>query len=100
MLAGAHITLRPTREADLKLLYDVHLDLSNRGDFFPLSVTSEPQFIKDFRETGFWTPERGTLLIIDKEDRILGRVQFYPTVSYLSEEVYALLREGLVGSTA
>jgi RimJ/RimL family protein N-acetyltransferase len=70
---------------DLKFLYDVHMDLSNRGDYYPLPVTSEPQFIKEFRETGFWTPERGTLLIVDPEDRILGRVQFYPTVSYLSE---------------
>lgn len=85
MLAGSHVTLRPTREADLKFLYDVHLDLSNRGDYFPLPIKSEPQFIKEFHETGFWTPERGALLIIEGEGRIVGRVQFYPTVSYLDE---------------
>jgi ribosomal-protein-alanine N-acetyltransferase len=85
MLTGTHVTLRPTRETDLKLLYDVHLDLSNRGDYFPLQLVSESQFIKDFRDTGFLTPERGTLLIIDRDDRIVGRVQYYPTVPYLSE---------------
>ena len=84
MLTGTNVTLRPIREADLTFLYDVHQDLSNRGDYFPLQLTSESQFIKDFRDTGFLTPERGTLLII-RDDAIVGRVQYYPTVSYLGE---------------
>jgi ribosomal-protein-alanine N-acetyltransferase len=85
MLAGNQIKLRLVREADLKLLYEVLQDLSNRGAYYPLSLTSEPQFIRDFRETGFWTPERGTLLIVDSKDIVVGRVLYYPTVPYLSE---------------
>lgn len=85
MLQGDQITLRPVRDEDLKHLYEMLQDISNRGEYYPLAVTAEPQFIKEFRETGFWTRDRGTLLIIDGKDRIVGRVLYYPTVPYLNE---------------
>lgn len=104
MLTGPHVTLRPTREADLKLLYDVHLDLSNRGDYFPLQLVSESQFIKDFRDTGFMTPERGTLLIIDRDDRIVGASSTTRpsriSVSWSSVTTSSTARSGARGSPA
>lgn len=35
MLKGTAITLRPVREADLDQLYAFHIDIDNRGAFFP-----------------------------------------------------------------
>lgn len=35
MLHGTTVTLRLVREADIDLLYERHLDIDNRGAFFP-----------------------------------------------------------------
>ena len=40
MLHGKHITLRPVREADLDAMYAAHVEIRNRGAFFPLGVAS------------------------------------------------------------
>ena len=36
MLAGKHVVLRPMRESDLDRAYAAHVDIANRGAFFPL----------------------------------------------------------------
>lgn len=41
MLKGKSIILRPVRETDIDPLYMYHLDIDNRGDYFP-PKTSEP----------------------------------------------------------
>ena len=53
MLHGDRITLRPIRETDLDDLYAAHVEIRNRGDFFPLGVMSEPAFRGQFAENGF-----------------------------------------------
>lgn len=85
MLRGSLITLRPAREADLAELYDHHLDIDNRGEYFPRGVASQPSFTKQFHETGLWGRDDGLLVIVDPDDRIIGHIEFYKTVSYLAE---------------
>ena len=85
MLKGKSITLRPVREADIDLLYTFHLDIDNRGDYFPRSVLSQPAFLKEFQETGFWSKEDGMLVIVSPKDDIIGHIEFFKTVNYLDE---------------
>ena len=85
MLKGRSITLRPVRDTDLDQLYRYHLDLDNRGDFYPRGVLSQPAFQKQFQETGFWGKDEGTLLIVSPSDEILGHIEFFKTVNYLDE---------------
>ncbi len=85
LLRGQRVALRLVREADLARLYETLQDLDSRGDHYPLFVPSEPAFKKEFQETGFWTPQKGTLLMIDSENQVAGRILYYPTVPYLSE---------------
>lgn len=82
MLTGKDVTLRPLREADLERAYAAHVDIANRGAFFPLGVTSEPTFRRHFAETGFWEREEGTLLLVDEADQLLGHIEFFKPVSY------------------
>lgn len=82
MLDGTSIRLRTIREADLDRLYDAHLDIRNRGRFFPLGVLSETAFRGQFAEHGFWQKTEGTLVIVDREDEIVGHVEFFRPVSY------------------
>jgi RimJ/RimL family protein N-acetyltransferase len=85
MLKGEIIHLRLVREGDLDRLYQFHLDISNRGDYFPIGVQPEPAFKGAFQETGFWGDKEGLLLIVNEQDEILGHIEFYQTVAYLDE---------------
>jgi RimJ/RimL family protein N-acetyltransferase len=85
LLKGERVTLRPVREADLEPFWLLHTDIANRGPYYPHNVLSEPTFRKQFAETGFWTREEGTLLITTADGRMVGSIEWFPTVRYLSE---------------
>lgn len=84
MLSGRKVTLRPVREADLDAAYAAHVDIANRGAYFPLGVMSEPQFRGEFAEHGFWQREEGMLLISGAAagDQIAGHIEFFKPVQY------------------
>ena len=82
MLHGERVHLRPIREADLDAFYEAHVDIRNRGAFFPLGVGSESKMRHEFAETGFWQREEGTLLIITAEDEMAGHIEFFKPVNY------------------
>jgi RimJ/RimL family protein N-acetyltransferase len=85
MLQSKSIQLRPVRQPDLQELYARHIDLANRGDFFPLSFVSEIEFRQHFEKNGFWGKEEGLLLIADRAGSLLGHIEFFKTVNYLDE---------------
>lgn len=85
MLKGTSITLRPVRESDLEQLYAFHVDIDNRGEFFPRNIVSWPAFRKQFDEDGYWSRDEGMLVIASPEGSILGHIEFFKTVNYLDE---------------
>lgn len=85
MLRDEGIVLRPMREDDLDTFYHYHQELQNRGDYFPTGVMAKPVLRSKFHETGFWQDEQGMLLITTEDDQIIGRIEYFPTVSYLDE---------------
>ena len=104
MLKGKSITLRPVRESDLDQLYRYHIDIDNRGDFFPRGILSQPAFQKQFQETGFWSKDDGMLVIVSSNDEILGHIEFFKTVNYLDEyelsyQIYASEQRGKGAAT-
>ena len=99
MLKGQSITLRPVLETEVDLLYTHHLDIDNRGEYFPRGVRGQPAFRKSFQENGSWSKEEGMLVMLSPQDELLGHIEFYKTVNYLDEfelsyQVYALDRRG------
>jgi RimJ/RimL family protein N-acetyltransferase len=82
MLRGNLITLRPVRESDLDAMYAAHIDIRNRGAFFPLGVQSESKFRHEYAETGFWQREEGWLLLITPDGEIAGHIEFFKPVVY------------------
>lgn len=82
MLKGRLVTLRPPRRQDLEAMYAAHVDIANRGAFFPLGVRSEPAFMKEFEEKGFWDRDEGVLLITDGDGELAGHIEFFVPVSY------------------
>jgi RimJ/RimL family protein N-acetyltransferase len=85
MLKGKSIILRPVRETDIDQLHAFHLDIDNRGNYFPRGVLSQSAFRKEFAETGFWSKEDGMLVMVSQQDEILGHIEFFKTVNYLDE---------------
>lgn len=82
MLRGQHVILRPVRESDLEHLWEAHVDIANRGAFFPLGVMSETRFRREFAEHGFWQKEEGMLLITVPDGSVAGHVEFFRPISY------------------
>ena len=71
MIKGQKINLRVVQEKDLSVLFDRWSDIENRGEYFPIFLSSEPKFYSEFKETGFWTDESGRLLIVNKKDNTI-----------------------------
>jgi RimJ/RimL family protein N-acetyltransferase len=99
MLQGQRIGLRTVRAADLDELYERHVDIANRGDFFPLGVQSETKFRRGFEENGFWERDEGMLVIVDGDGRIVGHIEFFLAVSYWDayELSYQLYEDSAAG---
>jgi RimJ/RimL family protein N-acetyltransferase len=85
MIRGKSILLRTVRQDDIEEIYTRHVDIANRGDYFPLGFVSESEFRRRFQENGFWSKDEGMLLILDGSDNILGHIEFFKTVNYLDE---------------
>ena len=85
MLKGETITLRPVRDADLNTLRELDLDLDSRGDYWPLSIMSEPAYRQEYEHTGFWGENFGRLLMEDKAGKIIGEIMYFKTVMYMDE---------------
>ncbi len=85
MLKGKSIQLRPILQADLPELYSHHIEIANRGEFFPLNILSESEFQRRFEQTGYWEKESGMLVIMNGSGAMIGHIEFFRTVSYLDE---------------
>jgi [ribosomal protein S5]-alanine N-acetyltransferase len=99
MLRGEHLTLRPILKSDLDAVYAAHVDIRNRGLYFPLGVQSEPVFKGAFAEHGFWQREDGFLLMITPEEEMAGHIEFFKPVTYWDafELSYQLYEERFAG---
>ena len=85
MLKGATISLRPVMEGDLDVIHATSLDLDTRGPWYPLPSQSLAKFRAKFADSGFWTSDEGTFLIVDHDDRKLGIVSWGKLENYGSD---------------
>jgi ribosomal-protein-alanine N-acetyltransferase len=86
MLKGKGITLRPITEEDLPAVYQHIVNIENRGEFFPATISSMTELRKELNEHGFWKSDFGSLVLVDNEGRkIVGQMYWFKTVDYLSE---------------
>jgi hypothetical protein len=96
MLKGTTIALRPIRESDLAELYDFHVEVDNRGDYFPRGIASEVTFTRQFQETG-----AASRRVADKcgfRHEGTARGAWYNNGRYQDVEIYAIVQDDVIGS--
>jgi len=80
MLKGEKVILRMIREKDLDILYTLLCDsIEIKGDYYPIEIKSETDFKSFFRNTGFWDEKYGQMVMINKNDEIIGHICYYKT---------------------
>ena len=73
VISGKKVYLRTVREKDLDWLYEKECDIELRGPYFLISVSSEMTFKEEFHKTGFWSADKGEMLICDLNSQsVLG----------------------------
>lgn len=82
MLRGETIQLRPVVESDLDALFLSLSNIGNLGDYFPLNFASAPTLRKQFQESGYWSEDKGLLLIV-RAGTTIGHIEFFKPVAYL-----------------
>jgi [ribosomal protein S5]-alanine N-acetyltransferase len=77
MIKGAKVSLRLIEEKDIEVLYRYLCDIANRGFYFPGTVRSMTELRTRFVRDGFWSPRRGTMVIVDRGGRVVGWILFF-----------------------
>ena len=93
MITGKTITLRMFRsEEEVLTVYNDYNSLSERDINDHTEIYHPNRQIAKFRETGFWSDQKGELLITDKEDSIVGSISFEKTSDLTLEIGYRIYR--------
>lgn len=74
MIKGTGVSLRPVAETDLEELHRHALDIAARGPFYPMPQSSLTKWRGSFAADGWWSPDNGTFVIVDANDRLVGLV--------------------------
>ncbi len=82
MIEGKTINLRTFRDSDIEPYQKMNNDLSNRGDYYPLDLEPDVGFRNWYNDNGLWDDDFGRLLICEKDDTILGYINYFKTVGY------------------
>lgn len=83
MIKGKLVNLRLVMPKDLDEVYDLANDITERGEYWHLDLQSEVNFKKRYAETGFWSEDFGTMLITEKNDKIVGEITYFKGLWYM-----------------
>jgi RimJ/RimL family protein N-acetyltransferase len=78
MIEGERINLRTYKEKDLEEYLEHVSKLNKIGEFWPTRLQTETQLHDQYAKTGFWGDEWGSMLITDKQDKMLGQLNYFP----------------------
>lgn len=83
VIKGKLVNLRLIMQEDIEEIFSVTSDLSERGEYWHLNFNSEVAFKKRYSETGFWSNDFGTMLITDKNNKIVGEITYFKGLWYM-----------------
>jgi [ribosomal protein S5]-alanine N-acetyltransferase len=76
-MEGKNIIFRPLKEKDLEDFFRLkeRLRLDGENLFFD-DLSSEFKFKQKFAKTGFWEDQEGSILLLDRKERMIGFISF------------------------
>lgn len=83
MIIGKLVNLRTVREEDIDEIFLLSSDLEHRGEYLDVRLPSQVVHKKRFLETGLWNDDFGTMIITDKNGRMVGDITYFKGVWYL-----------------
>lgn len=83
MIKGRLVNLRLIMQKDLDEIYAAISDISERGKYWPLNLQSEQGYKKRYADTGFWNNDFGTMVITDKNDKLVGEITYFKGLWYM-----------------
>ena len=84
MLEGHLINLRTLVENDMEEVFRLLSDIREKGEYWPVTLPSDPLHRQKFNETGFWDDTYSRLLITDKTSSTVGEICFFKNAHYRS----------------
>ncbi|AMP05164.1 GNAT family N-acetyltransferase [Collimonas pratensis] len=84
MIEGSNINIRHAGKNDLATLIPLMNDLNARGEYLPSSLFAPSSIEKSIDATGGSSGDDERFLIVDKEDRILGRIWHFKAGPYFN----------------
>ncbi len=83
MIRGKVINLRAFKEDDLDQFVQLSNEVVETGDYYPNIIRTMPQLKESFNQDGFWSHNKGRMLITDKEDQIIGSIAHFTASPYM-----------------
>lgn len=83
MINGEKINLRLMKEEDIELFVKLTNDTSETGEYFPYILRTITDTKKIFNENGFFSKEGGRLMIVNKDDLLVGAISFFKNAHYV-----------------
>lgn len=83
MIKGKNIDLRITKNEDVEELVRLFNDLEERGEYYPLRLSSVEKYKRDVAENNLWGNDYGDLIIVDKNEKIVGKISYWKNSNYL-----------------
>jgi len=84
MLTNDNFRIRQVEEEDLSELTQLNNDLDVRGEYLPCDLVSPQETRQQFNENGMSTDNMETLLIVSKDDKLLGTLWHFKSVPYFN----------------
>jgi RimJ/RimL family protein N-acetyltransferase len=82
MIYGKKINLRLMKMEDLSSYVNDYNNLAERGFYYPQNLLSMEKYKRDMAENNCWTNDWGNMLIVSKQDEILGAIAFFKPSDY------------------
>ena len=84
MIEGQKINIRHVCKSDLPKLIPLLNNLQMRGQYLPVGITSPELIQKNFDADSMSTDSKETLLIVDKDNHIIGAIWHFKSVPYFN----------------
>jgi len=83
VIEAKNIILRNMRQDDLDTYMKVRGNYHDSGEFMPGRMETPVQLKKQFEEDGFWSENDGRLIILTKENKLIGDIGFFKSIPYV-----------------